>query len=277
MPDNIIGMLFNHNEGDILEEIIVDAAKHVDSLFIADDNSTDSSWDIIQSLKNCKIEYVRNTREDPRDTGQRQSLLNEIRKRYKPENTWVQVIDADVRILDTNIREAIKDFSIDDVSMAWRMLNAVRFPGTWKKADTYPNWDGSIFDIMPYGHILEDSLYTFRPLSKLEYNLDKWRPWPQGFSNYTNKQILKISKKPGTPLLAHYGYRGPTHIYTKFSKRNKLKLEKYKSWDLSSVESIEKTVYYFNGQWNDPDQIFPMSRDGWMKWREENDRVTENL
>mgnify|MGYP005827619945 CR=1 FL=1 len=264
--DNIIGMMWNYNEADVLEEVIRAALPHVDSLFIADDNSKDNSWEIIQSLKKMypdKIEYIRNKRADPRDQGQRQSLLNEIRKRYKPENSWVQIIESDIMILDTNIREALKDFAQQDLGMSWQTLNAAREPGTWKEADTYPEWDKSITEIMPLAHWIEVMLYTFRPLPDLAYNLDTWKPWPQGFAKYSTGELTFGRRCLNAPLLAHYGYRGPTHMYLKNKHLDSHR--KYTSWRFDSPEVVEETVYFFNGIWNNG--LFPMSREGWINWR----------
>ncbi len=258
--DTIVGMLWNKNEGDILEEIISEALPKVDTLFIADDESTDNSWDIIQSFKkNPKVEYMRNKRNDPRDLGQREALLNEIRRRYKPENTWVQVIESDIMIVDTDVREAIKGWVVDDLGVTWQLLNAARKAGTWDE-HVYPNWNGSIKEIMPHAHWVEYMLYTFRPMPDLHYDLDSWRPWPSGFAKYIKNFPLKRGRKGlQSPLLAHYGYRGPTHFKKKYGNK---KFRKYPSWDLTSVETVEKTVYYFNGVWNGA--LHNMSREGWI-------------
>ncbi len=267
---NLIGMMFNYNEGDILAEVLEDAAKHVDTLFIADDESTDDSWNIIQDFSKRnpdKVEYTRRER-NPKDKGQRQALLTEIQKRYKPEDTWVQVIESDIMILDTDIRKALERFAVHDIAMSWIALNAVRDPGTWDEFDTYPNWDLPIKEIMPKAHWMEVMLYTFRPLPGIEFNLDVWRPWPRGFSKYCGNKPVKTSngKSLETPLLAHYGYRGPTHFYKKFKAMGAGNFHsKYKSWDLRSVESVRDTVSFFNGEWNN--NPFDMSRDGWKGYR----------
>lgn len=265
---HIVGMLWNCNEGDILEEIIENALPHVDSLFIADDGSTDDSWKIIQSFaknRKDKIEHIQNKRNHPLDKGQRQALLDEIRRRYKPESTWVQIIESDIMILDTDIRQCIQTHSAEDMSMSWCVLNAVREHGTWKEVDTYPNWPVSIKEIMPYHHWLETfSSYTFRPLPRLYYNLDTWRPWPQGWTNYVgNKPLNNRGEWKDSPLLAHYGYRGPTHFHLKFnSDGKKPRHSRHKHWDLTSSETVDKTVAFFNGDWNKG--TIPMSRKGFQ-------------
>lgn len=260
---NLVGMMWNRNEGDILEETITEALKHVDSLFIADDNSTDNSWEIIKSLANSrkdKIEYIRNKR-DPRDQGQRQSLLDEIRRRYKPEDTWVQVIESDMMILETDIREAVKTQACHDVAMCWLAWNALRLPNTWKEVDTYPKWTRPIKEIMDRAGFMEHMVYTFRPLKEIYYDPNRWRPWPRGF----NKDIHL--KKTGTiPILLHYGYRGPTHFYTKYRSNPNVFKQKYPNWDLTSPETVDKTVAYFNGEFNYK-RSHPASRAGWRKIR----------
>jgi len=262
--NSIIGIMWNKNEGDILEEIITDALPHIDSLFLADDHSTDNSWEIIKSFsKHPKVEYIRNQRDNNKDAGQRQSLLNEIRKRYKPENTWVQVIESDVMILDTNIREAVKESNISDVAVSWQLINAVR--QNWDE-DNYPNWKISIKEIMPLGHRIEAMVYTFRPLPDLFYNLDTWSPWPGGFNHYTQIPVFNQKKTRQSPLLAHYGYRGPTHFYKKYNPKGlNIRHKKYKDWDLSSIEKIKETVPFFNGVYSG--QSHEMSRYGWKKSR----------
>lgn len=273
MNNHIVGMLWNKDEGDILAEIIESALTNVDSLFIADDGSTDNSWNIIQDFakkRKDKIEYIRNKRENPIDKGQRQALLTEIQKRYKGENTWVQIIESDIMILDTNIKEAINSkWASSDLTVSWQTINAGRKPNTWKEVDTYPNWDKSITKIMPYGHWMEVMLYTFRPMPKIRYNLDTWRPWPQGFTAYSKEPLEERNRGLDAPLLAHYGFRGPTHFYEKFKKMGKTGKphSKYPSWDLRNPETIAKTVSFFNGEWNGPGSLFPMSRKGWIAWR----------
>lgn len=240
----IVGMMFCKNEADIIEESISDAVTKVDQLYVCDDGSSDSSWEIIQS---CKFRFPNLThiQKEPNknDPGQRTSLFNKIKKRFKPEDTWVQVIEADMFLL-MDPREAIK-FAVDDLAVTWNCMNAVRKPGTWKEVDTYPNWNGSIRNIMPYAHWMEVLLYTFRPLPGLHYS-SVWRPWPQGFSKYSsNKILLKRGTVPsGAPGLLHCGYRGPTHFYQKYKSMGKVH-KKYPTWELTSPEAVERTVPFF--------------------------------
>lgn len=268
MTDTIVGMFWNRNEADILEEILEDAIKHVDTLFIADDNSADKSPDIIRGFAEKhkdKVEFTSFNRTNPRDVGQRQAMLDEIRKRYKPENTWVQIIESDMMLLDTDVREAIKQWAVEDMAVSWQTLNAARKPGTWDEVDTYPKWPVSIRQIMPYAHWIEYMLYTFRPLPGLGYDLDNWRPWPSGWGNYTNKPVKVNKRSLNAPLLAHYGYRGPTHFLLK-NPPDRFK-RRYPTWDLTDLETIKETVFFFNGAWNGEKDLFPMSRDGWRAHR----------
>lgn len=256
----IIGMMWNKNEGDILEEIIHSAVHNVDTLFIADDGSDDQSWDIIQSAQRSyvNIEHIQQ-KPDKKDKAQRNSLLNEIRRRYKPEDSWVQVIESDIMILDTDVRQAIAKYAQQDMVVHWQTLNGVRKPGTWAMVDTYPHWQMPLHELMPYAHWMETMTYTFRPLEKLRYS-GPWRPWPQNWSAYT-KNLPKLGKRFGSPLLAHYGHRGPTHWCDK-RKNDPVKVStKYPSWRWSTVEEADQTVSFFNGEWNG--RGFDMSRAGW--------------
>jgi glycosyltransferase involved in cell wall biosynthesis len=263
MSEHIVGMMWNKNEGDILEEVIYSALDHVDSLVIADDGSTDNSWDIIQYFSKAHREKVEHIQQNPNkgDPAQRQQLLNVIRDRYKPEDTWVQIIESDIMILDTDIRLALKLRS-NDVRMTWQLLNASPAPGQgkWDGIDEFPNWSKPIQDIMTHAHKLELMPYTFRPFKELWYSdSGPWRPWPKGFSKLS--QAPEKRSNEYTPLLAHYGYRGPTHFYEKYKPMGK-RHHRYPTWDLTSVESVKETVYFFNNTW--ARYAWPMSRYGWM-------------
>jgi glycosyltransferase involved in cell wall biosynthesis len=263
---NIVGMFWNRNEADILEETLTDALRHVDTIFIADDGSTDNSWDIIKSIAINNPNKVEHIQREPNknDPAQRNALLNKIRERYRAEDTWVQVIESDIFILDTSVRKAIIERSSDDVVVTWTALNGVRDPGTWGINDTYPVWNHSIREVLPKCHYMEDMHYTWRPFPNLRFQ-GVWRPWPQGMGEYqTSRKGLKYTPH-NTPLLFHVGYRGPTHFYQKWQKTTMGDFHsRYKSWDLRSVENVEKTVSFFNGQWNNPKETFTPSREGWI-------------
>lgn len=263
MPDMIIGMSWAKNEHDIIEEIIIDALPKVDSLFIADGKSTDGTWEIIQSLQKRypdKIEHIQQE-DETKDRAQRNSLLNKIRQRYKPESSWVQLLESDIFILDTDLRELVKNTS--DIAIPWQTLNACRKTGTWKDVDTYPNWTVSMKYLMPYAHWMEVMLYTFRPLPDLFYGQDLWRPWPKGWTKYTNKPLDTKRKSFDSPLLLHVGYRGPKHFYNKY-KNMGAHHKKYTTWRLKHVQAVTDTVYFFNGVWNG--SCFEASRKGWREW-----------
>ena len=272
MSEHIVGMMWNKNEGDLLPYTIASALENVDTLVIADDGSTDNSWDIIQGFANShkdQIEHIQCT-PDKADKGQRQALLNLIQSRYRAEDTWVQIIESDIMILDTDIRRAIRERS-NDAQLKWQLLNASPAPGEdWDDIDEFPNWSIPIQEIMTHAHKLELMTYTFRPFVGLRYDYVGWRPWPQGFTLVPSKTMSDPTDY--TPLLAHYGYRGPTHFFKKYGHLDSH--PRYDNWNLDSVETIKETVSFFNDVW--AGHAFPMSREGWMnrkgrqsKWTEE--------
>ena len=217
MSDHIVGMMWNRNEGDILEEVIESALTHVDTLVIADDGSTDNSWDIIRSCALRHKDQIEHTQQAPNseDKGQKKSLLEVIKSRYRAEDTWVQIVESDIMICDTDLRRALDERS-DNVSMRWVLLNAVIPPGqSWDDLDEYPDWSKSITEIMTYAHKMETMTYSFRPFSVLEYGAH-FTPWPKKFSHVMDKRVIK-EETNYTPLLSHYGYRGPRHLDVKHS------------------------------------------------------------
>lgn len=276
MSEHIVGMMWNKDEGDLLPYTIASALEHVDTLVIADDGSTDNSWDIIQGFANAhkdQIEHIQR-KPDKADKGQKQALLSLIQNRYRPEDTWVQILESDIMILETDIRRAVKERS-NNVLLRWQLLNASPAPDeSWDDLDEYPNWSKPIQEIMTHAHRLEIMPYTFRPFPGIRYEMTRWRPWPQGFTK-VQANTYSIKGTDYTPLLAHYGYRGPTHFYKKYGASGG-RHSRYTSWDLTSLESIKKTVYFFNQVWTK--HAFPMTRSGWMNrkarsksfWIEEN-------
>jgi glycosyltransferase involved in cell wall biosynthesis len=260
----IVGMMWNRNEGDILAEIITSAMNQVEILYFADDGSVDNSWDIVANTAQrfYKDRLIIQREPNKNDPGQRQALLNKIRERHKPQDSWIQVIESDIMILDTRVEDALK-FAVNDIAVCWQTLNAVRKAGTWKEVDTYPHWDKSIKGIMPLAHRIEAMVYTYRPLPDLYYNPGLWRPWPSGFSKYSSTPLDPDRREPDSPLLAHYGFRGLKHFKKKYANMGRWH-RRYATWDLSSLESIEATVPYFNGQWTNG--AYPMSREGWAEW-----------
>lgn len=266
MSDHIVGIMWARNEADIVEETITDGLRHVDTLMIAEDGSTDRTWDIIQSLAKeyPQIEHIQQ-KPTPGDPAQREALLNEVRRRYRPEDTWVMALESDLLILDTDIRAALAQYARHDLAMTWILLNGVRPVGTWlgpDGVDTYPNWgDQSIREVLPLAHYMEIMASTFRPLPKLHYVASPWRPWPLGFSSYTSKPVKVRPRGENAPLLFHAGYRGPTHFHRKYASHGK-RHRRYHSWRTDSPENANRTVPYFNGTYSD--KAFPASREGWL-------------
>ena len=110
--------------------------------------------------------------------------------------------------------------------------------------------------------------YTFRPLPDLHYQSGIWRPWPSGFSRYYSGTIDVDQRDADTPLLAHYGFRGPTHFKKKYATMGG-RHRRYQTWNLTSRETILQTVPFFNGDWNG--KAYPMNRQGWASRKKKNE------
>lgn len=261
---HIVGIMWAKNEVDVIRETIEDALKHVDTMMIADDGSMDGTWRTIREMQRKYPAQIEHIQQAPNrfDKGQREALLKEIKRRYLPFDTWVQVIEADIFLQDTDVRAICA--AETKLAITWQCLNAVRRPDTWAAVDTYPKWKQPIREIMPLAHRLEVMLYTYRPLPDVHYDSAHWRPWPRGWANYVNTPLKVDRKVSDAPLLVHVGYRGPTHFYEKYKGMGP-RHPRYTTWDLTSPERIEKTVPFFNGQWNNR-VIFPATREGWKEW-----------
>lgn len=246
--DHIVGMMFCKNEADVLPVTIPAALQLVDSLFISDDGSTDKSWEIIQYFKQAypKVEYIQQ-KPNPSDQGQRQDLLNEIRRRYRAENTWVQAIDADMTLHTKDLHALIETNKREDMTVLWAVMNAVR--DYWDDVHQfYPYWPEDIRTIMPKFHRIETVTYSYRPMPDL-YFTPIWRAWPKGFGKYLTPGSTD-RPQPGTPpaLLLHYGYRGPTHMRSRWDPTKPL-INRH-GVNFASVETVNSTSPYFNGLYN---------------------------
>lgn len=256
--DNIIGVMWNKNESDILRFTISKALEVVDYLVMADDGSTDNSFEIMRSFKDhprvVHVEQVKDGRE------KKQALLDVVRAKFDPERTLVQVIESDITILNTDIRACWSKYSNNNAAMSWHLINATD-PDMWTSEEgCYPAWEVPIDQKMSNGHWMEVlSHYTFRPLPGVRFENDA-RPWPRGLGTYIKADGIKCASD--APLLAHWGYRGPSHWYAKYSKGPGSLHRKHK-WKIGSVEECKQHVSFFNGIWNVKRDQFPLNRDGW--------------
>ena len=218
MSDKIIGIMWNKNEADILDETLTKALPLVDHLLVADDDSDDSSWDIIRSHKS-ELAYISRYSEATnksysKDNWQRSSLLDKAVEMYG-RDIWIQVMESDLIAIDTDIREQVETReNIQGAAIWWINVEAVR--REWRSEDEmYPNWDKSIQEVMPWGHILEKAPYTWRPHPDV-YFPTRWQPHPCGLDKYGGPggewHVKKSHCKASTPLWGHYNIRGRKHF-----------------------------------------------------------------
>lgn len=261
---NVVGMMWNKNEGDILHFTISKALESVDYLVLADDGSTDNSFEVMRSFsghpKVLHVEQVTDKRE------KKQVLLNVIKSKFDHTDTIIQVIESDITILDTDIREAWKRYNNNHASMSWHLINATD-PDMWQSEEgCYPNWTTPIDKKMTNGHWMEAlSHYTFRALPGVQFKNDS-RPWPRGLGTYVQKDNMRTLSD--APLLAHWGYRGPSHWYAKYSTGPGSVHRKHK-WKIGSVQECKDNVPFFNGIWNIKRDQFPLHREGWKQFIKE--------
>lgn len=248
----VIGIMWSWNQGDILEEVVTEAIKSVDQLLVVDDGSSDNSVEILSSFN---LPYLskwgeNNPNHYSKRLWRRQHLLDKAVEMYGRE-IWIQVIESDMILLDTNIKDYIKDET--KVALNCIMCNMGQ-KNLWPEEldSLYPNWGRTIKDIMPDGYVDEVYPSTFRPLEKVMFDSNTISQWPIGLDNYgfkyLNPYLLKRPNNPyidwTAPILAHYGYRG-TRFYKWYMEKKGEDIIK-KGVDLSSRESILSTVRAFN-------------------------------
>ena len=233
--DKIIGIMWNHNEGDILEETLTKALPLVDHLLVADDDSDDNSWDIIRS-HSSELAYFNRYSESDKELAkshwQRQHLLNKAVQMFG-RDIWIQVIESDLIAIDTDVREQVETrTNLHGAGIWWCNLEAVR--REWRPEDEmYPNWDKPIQEVMPWCHILEKAAYTWRPYPDI-YFPERWQPHPCGLDKYGGLDgewhVRRKHVNETTPLWGHFNVRGRKHFEKKYANvpdnsRNKAKRE----------------------------------------------------
>lgn len=261
MRDKIIGIMWNKNEADILDETISKALPLVDHLLIADDDSDDASWDIIRSHKSelayCN-RYSESRKELHKDHWQRQHLLNKAKELYG-SSIWIQVVESDLIAIDTDIREQVETrTNMYGIGIWWCNLEAVR--REWKPEDEmYPNWDRPIQEMMPWCHILEKAPYTWRPYPDI-YFPKRWQPHPVGLDKYGGLEgewyVKKKYVTADMPLWGHYNIRGRKHFDIR-----------YKDAKPDSRAKAKREIVAFTVP-QDPtwdDHVFKLNREAWKK------------
>jgi glycosyltransferase involved in cell wall biosynthesis len=266
-------MMFCKNEVDVLPYTLPAALKLVDSLFISDDGSTDGSWELLKYFKQQYPDKIEHIQQEPKwdDQGQRASLLTKIQERYKPQDTWVQIVEADMMLHTTNIHDEIAKGNRSNISVEWDILNACR--PFWEGVHNfYPHWPEDIQTIMSHFHWAEGLIYTYRPLPSLYFE-PVWRPQPRGFGVYFDKdpgykrRPRKRQEVSEVPLLRHYGYRGPTHAFTKYKNHpNYIPGFINRHGDnYTSIDTLMVTNPYFNGQYNRSKATYNTPEEAWSK------------
>jgi hypothetical protein len=271
MTDKIVGIMWNKNEGDILNESISKALPLVDHLLLSDDLSSDNSWDIIRNRKS-ELTYISRygetsgSKKYDKSVWQRQSLLDKAVELFG-RNIWIQVIESDLMAIDTNIREQVETKTyVHGIALWWITCEAIRKEWT-EKDEKYPNWDKSIQEVMPYGFILEKAAYTWRPYDGV-YFTNKWSPVPRGLDKHGpvlggEWRVRRFNCKPDTPLWGHYNVRGKKHFNAK-----------YKGVDMTRKSVLKRKLCAFEIPHIHPERVFPLTREGWTEFITNNRKRT---
>ncbi len=259
MTDPIIGIMWNKNEADILDETITKALPLVDHLLVVDDDSDDSSWDIIRSHKS-ELAYVNRYSESGQEYSkarwQRQHLLDQAVLMYGTD-IWVQVIESDLIAIGTDIREQVETRNhLHGIGIWWITIEAVRKEWT-PEDEKYPNWNKSIQEVMPWGHILEKAPYTWRPYPDIYFG-ERWSPFPRGLDKYGSLggewRVRRRHCKEDSPLWGHYNVRGHKHFD-----------HKYRNANPNSKAKAKRELMAFTVPKDLPDVLFELNREEWRR------------
>ena len=198
------------NESDIVANVIADASRWADRIFVMDNGSTDGTWEIIQTLKNSIVcPWKQDFR--PYTNGLRADIFNEFRKEAKDGDWWCFKLDADEFYID-NPRSFLKKIP-------------KRYGLVAKKSVDYCITTEDIAEYQFTGNFLQDREHIkyVKPLCWQEPRFFRYRNdivWPTGTDSHYPAQCGKLFSN--YILVRHYQYRSPVQMQARLDIRNSL-------------------------------------------------------
>ncbi|BAO43682.1 glycosyltransferase family 2 protein [Thiolapillus brandeum] len=161
----IFGLLLVKNEDDIVEEVIADALKWADKIFVVDNCSNDNTWDIIKKLASDRVvvwgRIYTNFQEGLR------SIVWESIRHEANEGDWWCFMDADEFYYD-NPRQFLSDIPDRYGVVATNTIEFVPLQSQERLFESISGFDKEIFErYMPLNW--SESRF-FKSTNKLKYN-----------------------------------------------------------------------------------------------------------
>jgi glycosyltransferase involved in cell wall biosynthesis len=246
------------NEDDVVGQTLTYAARYCDKIFVIDNGSTDSTWQIVQGLSKKQLQIIPFMQTQERyDDGLRWHVY-EAHNRELTDSDWWMILDSDEFLAEDPrpvIGEAMRKRA--DVIEAWQ----IQFYYTEKDYESWQTGGDSralpITSRRRYYRIDHREARFFRNLASGDWQTSFLRrklpmpPWLRSASVKDSRQTLpiRIGKKLRRRILnRHYQYRDPPQIEKRLLLRygNPLFAAQVKSPDWRSVMRASKDLYRYS-------------------------------
>ena len=210
----IFAIMLVKNEADIVANVIKDAEKWADRIFIMDNGSTDGTWEIVQSLKNdIVVPWKQDFR--PYSNGLRADVFNEFRHEASNGDWWCFKLDADEFYYD-NPKEFLAKIPKKYSLVAKKSLDYVITAEDLQEYD----FSGDFEKDREHIRYLKNTCWTeprfFRYRKSLKWNFQATSHYPK-YAGLLSPEYI---------LVKHYQFRSPQQMQSRLDLRNSLSNKK---------------------------------------------------
>jgi len=243
----IYGLLLMKNEADVIKDVVQDALKWADKIFIADNGSDDGTWEIIQELASDRIilwgQTFANFQEGLR------TIIWETIKKESNNGDWWCFMDSDEFYYD-NPREFLKKVPSRFGVVAINTIQFEPLKSQEKQFEEIIGFDKKILTSYFQSDWTESRF--FKVTNKLKYR-DLSLRFPYGCrATYTER--IKV---------LHYPLRSAKQVQRRLNTRRNAIEKGFKGWKHASQEKWQEKLRDNNDQ-----VMLSVSRSG-LQWKEE--------
>ncbi len=239
----IFGICLVKDESDIIEYSLNEQSKWADKIFVYDNGSSDSTWDLVNRLSetNPKVVPFKSEAKPFRD-GLRSEVYNYYKHLAMEGDWWCVRCDPDEFYID-NPREILPNISRYD-----HCVSSIHFEFGLTEHDIESiNFERPIENILP-----DIRTYKKKQTSEIRFVRHRMRlKWPINYSYPKQKGLIS----PIQIRVKHYQYRSPSQIERRLEVRKQALSEGYKNFARENVSNWKEKLLLpddsiqFNGEY----------------------------